>query len=273
MNVTVNEIKQLFNGRQHLEPDAPTPLYHQLYTILKRSIIDGTMVCGSRVPTELRLAELFDVSRITAKRAIDELASENLVKRQAGKGTHVIYEYKLQPIKPPLLSVMQGIDSEELRQTDAKVLLLDQQQPPAAMRSEFELPAGETILRMIRVRSSNRKAFAYYSSWTKGITSKIEAKAFEGTPRLEVFLDLGLEVSYINQTMTATTATPEVASTLAVEPGSPVLSVIRRAFDINEKLVDYLNVLYHPDHFEFQYRMDLTLQEKPKKKKRLSITS
>jgi len=257
----VYEIKQLFNGRQHLEPDAPTPLYHQLYTIVKRSIIDGTMVFGSRVPTELQLAEAFDVSRITAKRAIDELASESLVKRQRGKGTHVIYEYKLQPIKPPLLSVIQGIDSEELRQTDAKVLILDQQQPSAEMRAEFELSAGQTILRLIRVRSSNGNAFGYYSSWTKGITSKIEATAFESKPRLEVFLDLGLEVSYINQTMSATTATPEVARSLAVEPGSPVLTVTRRAFDFNEKLVDYLNVLYHPDHFEYQYRMDLARQE------------
>lgn len=76
--------------RKQLSKASPTPLYHQLYTVLKTMVIDGTLELGARMPTEEQLAELFAVSRITAKRAMDELANENLVQRRRGKGTHVI---------------------------------------------------------------------------------------------------------------------------------------------------------------------------------------
>ena len=51
---------------------SPTPLYHQLYSLLKARILDGTLALGLRLPPEEQLADLFKVSRITAKRAMDE---------------------------------------------------------------------------------------------------------------------------------------------------------------------------------------------------------
>jgi DNA-binding transcriptional MocR family regulator len=57
---------------------SPTPLYHQLYSLLKARILDGTLALGLRLPPEEQLADLFKVSRITAKRAMDDLATEEL---------------------------------------------------------------------------------------------------------------------------------------------------------------------------------------------------
>ena len=71
---------------------SPTPLYHQLYSLLKARILDGTLALGLRLPPEEQLADLFKVSRITAKRAMDDLATEELVERRRGRGTHVIYQ-------------------------------------------------------------------------------------------------------------------------------------------------------------------------------------
>ena len=56
----------------------------------------------------------------------------------------------------------------------------------------------------------------------------------------------------------ATGAPEDVARELEVEPGAPLLSLLRRSYDNRgegERLVDRLEVLYHPDRF--QYRMDL----------------
>ena len=72
-----------------LRGEAPTPLYYQMYTLLKNRILDGSIAHGTQMPTEQQLAAAFNVSRITAKRAMDELAAEELVERRRGKGTHV----------------------------------------------------------------------------------------------------------------------------------------------------------------------------------------
>ena len=93
--------------RKQLSKASPTPLYHQLYTVLKTMVIDGTLELGARMPTDEQLAELFAVSRITAKRAMDELANENLVQRRRGKGTHVIYRYSPKPVYAPLTGMLQ----------------------------------------------------------------------------------------------------------------------------------------------------------------------
>ena len=55
------------------------PLYFQLFSSLKSMILEGVLGYGEQVPTEEQLASLFSVSRITSKRALDELASEGLV--------------------------------------------------------------------------------------------------------------------------------------------------------------------------------------------------
>ncbi len=80
--------------RDMLKQDQRTPLYHQLHILLRRSIHNGTFADGIQMPTEAQLSEYFEVSRITAKRAMDELAKEGLVERHRGRGTRVVYDYE-----------------------------------------------------------------------------------------------------------------------------------------------------------------------------------
>ena len=61
-----------------LSKQSPTPLYHQLFSLLKSRILDGTLAYGTRLPPEERLADIFSVSRITAKRAMDDLSKEKV---------------------------------------------------------------------------------------------------------------------------------------------------------------------------------------------------
>ena len=97
--------------RQALSKDLPTPLYFQLYKLLKNGILDGTFINGSQLPTEGQLSEEFGVSRITSKRAMDELAREGLVERHRGRGTHVTHESTASPIHAPMVGLLQEIES------------------------------------------------------------------------------------------------------------------------------------------------------------------
>ena len=84
---------------------------------------------------------------------------------------------------------------------------------------------------------------------------------FETTPRLSFFRENGLELSHVTQTITAKLATHSSATALDVAVGSPLLSLTRRSYQqrgAEEKaLMDWMEVLYNPDHF--QYSMELKL--------------
>src|SRR5215218_7779113 len=76
-------------------PDAPeatpafSPLYQQIKGLILQSLQAGEWKPGEAIPSEMDLAARYRVSQGTVRKAIDELAAENLVLRRQGKGTFV----------------------------------------------------------------------------------------------------------------------------------------------------------------------------------------
>ena len=65
------------------------PLYQQIYDEIKDAIEKGVYAPKERIPSELELAEQYDVSRITVRRAVEELCSDGYLVKQQGRGTFV----------------------------------------------------------------------------------------------------------------------------------------------------------------------------------------
>lgn len=65
------------------------PLYMQIYRHLLDEIRQGRLKQGDRLPSEKELADTFDVSRITSKKALEMLANANLIERERGRGSFV----------------------------------------------------------------------------------------------------------------------------------------------------------------------------------------
>ena len=66
-----------------------SPLYQQIKVLILQSLQAGEWKPGEAIPSEMDLAARFRVSQGTVRKAIDELAAENLVVRRQGKGTFV----------------------------------------------------------------------------------------------------------------------------------------------------------------------------------------
>ena len=248
------------NIRKRLDLASPTPLYHQLFVLLKGLILDGTLLFSQQMPTEEQLAQIFSVSRITAKRAMDELGNANLVERRRGKGTHVVYEYEPKPVQAPLTGMLEEIETMA-RNSRAIIHLCDLIQPPQVIRDEFGLPVGETVLHLVRVREREGHKFGRYVSWTDGVDIPDDPNIFVNTPRLSYFRQNGLEVTHVTQTLSATEANHETAQALDMQEGRALLSLVRRSYNMidgEEHLIDYLEILYNPKRF--QYSMDLKLE-------------
>jgi len=76
-------------ARGDADTPAFSPLYQQIKTLLVRSLQAGEWKPGEAIPSEMDLAARFKVSQGTVRKAIDELAAENLLVRRQGKGTFV----------------------------------------------------------------------------------------------------------------------------------------------------------------------------------------
>ena len=201
-----------------LSKASPTPLYHQLFSILKARILDGTLSLGLRLPPEERLADLFKVSRITAKRAMDDLADEGLVERRRGRGTHVIYQYSPKPVHAPLTGMLQEIESMA-RNSSAQVLDYGMRVPPRAISEELRLAEAGDSFTPAESSRTRRHEVRHYTSWTAGVEMPSDPGIFENTPRLSFFREQGLEVTHVAQTLSAVAADASVAGALGVVEG------------------------------------------------------
>ena len=230
---------------------ARAPLYHRLYSVLKDAILDGTIPYNAQMPTEQQLSKAFDVSRITAKRAMDELASDNLVARFRGKGSLVTYQYTPKPVRAPLVGMLENL-VEIARHGSVQFIAMEVAVPPADVREILGLSETDTAHKVVRVCSNDHgEPYVFYRSWTVGITKGFTRKRFENTVRLELLRENGIHLTQVEQIISAGKASAAVAHELELEPGAAVLSIRRIGQVESGKVVDVLDGWYNPERFQY----------------------
>lgn len=244
------------NASKLLRNDIPAPLYHQIFVLLRDRIVSGDIPFRSRIPTELELASALGVSRITVKRALDELAAVNLVERHRGKGTHVIHRPSPKPVRSPLKGLLANLHMLA-EHTQVNVLQFRHAVPPKSVQTLFDLSADDTLAHATRVRLRGKTPFGYYTSWTRTEHPDFNAENLATSSRLSLFDRIGIHISRVDQTLSAVNADAVTAMHLETTHGTALLSLQRHSFNEQGVLVDLLNILYRPDQFAYQMTLDV----------------
>ncbi len=244
--------------RRSISEQLPTPLYHQLFLLLRDKILTGSLLPGARLPGEFEIGELFGVSRITAKRALDELAAHGMAVRQRGRGTYVADSMQARPLQVPLDDLMVSL-KQITGESTIRLLQFERLAPPADIRRKLALPRGSKVAFAKRVRLLRDEPFAYYQSWTNTESPDFSADALADESRLKVFASAGIVVTKVEQVLCATAADDELATALEVSVGDPLLTLERLSLTHGERPVDLLQIYYRPDRF--QYRMTMGVSD------------
>lgn len=239
--------------------DSKTPLYHQIFLILRGKILDNTYPPHSLVPNEKQLMAMYDVSRITAKRALNELAGAKYVVRQRGKGTRVRAQLPDAPLEIPAEDLTESKVQMGLK-TDAEVLEFSYVKAPSHVAIHLEGVEGDIVQMAVRIRSYKGRPFAYLVSYVpEAIGNKYTRDDLAKTPLFQLIEQGGLRLTRARHSVNAVLADPVVAPLLGVDIASPLLSVNELVFDQNDRPVEYVAALYRPDRFN--YRVNLAVPE------------
>ena len=132
---------------------APIPRYQAVKKHVMEQIAAGQLCPGDRVPSENELTRQFDVSRMTANRALRELMSEGFIVRQAGLGTFVA-EGRVRGQAISVTSIAREVESRgELWSAD--VLAARQIRASATLATEFGLPEGAPLYHLTILHRGN----------------------------------------------------------------------------------------------------------------------
>jgi len=236
-----------------MAPAAPafSPLYQQIKTLILRSLQAGEWKPGDMIPSEFDLAARFRVSQGTVRKAIDELATDNLLVRRQGKGTFVATHTE-QHIQYRFLRLLPDAGSLEAQgPAERRIIECRRLRAPAEVARQLELRTGDPLLQVKRVLAFSGSPAILEDIWLpggpfKGLT--VETLSDDKGPMYALFETLfGVRMVRAVEKLKAVSADADAATLLGVEVGHPLLSVERLAYTYNDVPMELRRGLYRTD--------------------------
>ncbi len=233
-----------------------SPLYRQIKDFLIRSLEEGEWLPGDAIPSEGELATRFGVSQGTVRKAIDEMASENLLVRRQGKGTFVATHsdpfsfYRFLRLVPDDGSTTHAVSDP---------FACEQIVATPEVAHVLGLAIGDPVICVKRVLRFSGVSVVFDEIYLVAeLFSGLTLDGLRGGERSLYSLfesDYGVRMIRAEEHLRAVPATSESAGWLGVDIGDPLLLVERTAYSYGDKPVEWRRGLYCTRHHF--YRNDL----------------
>jgi GntR family transcriptional regulator len=232
-----------------------SPLYSHVESVLASEITDGYLKVGDQLPTEDSLIERFEVSRITVRRAIQNLVGRGLVEIRRGKGTFVAVPKITQELTE-LSGFVEDMHAVGRKPT-ARVIGKEIVTADMAVAGQLALTKGERVVRIRRVRLADGVPLSFDETY---LPLEIGKKIITNNLKTEPIFSL-LERKYdvplieAEYKLEAVVAEAEVAAALRVKQGSPIFRIERTSYSTGGRPVDYEKLFYRGDLVRFVTRL------------------
>jgi GntR family transcriptional regulator len=241
-----------------------SPLYQQIKELILQSLQAGEWKPGELIPSEIELAARFRVSQGTVRKAVDELAGDNLLVRRQGKGTFVA-THSEQHVRYRFLKLVPDTgDIQREGPAQRHILECRRTRASAEIARALALRSGDAVMQVRRVLSFAGEGGAQVPTiledlWLpggpfKGLTAERLAE-FAGPTYALFEAEFGVRMVRAEEKIRAVLPDSEQCALLDVPRGTPLLSVERIAFTYNNLPVELRRGLYRTD--THHYRNDL----------------
>ncbi|MES2423891.1 MAG: GntR family transcriptional regulator [Pseudomonadota bacterium] len=245
-----------------IEPATPafSPLYQQIKSLILQSLEAGEWKPAEAIPSEMELAARFRVSQGTVRKAIDELAAENLVVRRQGRGTFVATHSERQVQYRFLKLVPDAGDTDTEGPAERHIVECKRQRATADVARALGLRSGDAVLQVGRVLSFASIPTILEELWLpggpfKGLTA--ERLSEHRGPMYAMFeAEFGVRMVRAEEKIRAVLPDARQCELLKVAAATPLLSVERIAYTYNDVPMELRRGLYHTD--THHYRNELS---------------
>lgn len=229
-----------------LDLDDNSPLYMQLARKLAQDVRDGRYQADQALPSERMLSEQLEVSRVTARKAIDQLVDQGLVVRRRGSGNYIVPR-----IEQPLSNLSSFSEQLQQRGYTPRSHWLRRAVVAAAADEQLALglSPGAKVARLERLRLADDIVMAYEVSV---LPASILPQPAEVNASLYAHLDRsGHQPVRALQHIRAMNADAELAQRLDVPEGRAVLFITRVGYLESGEAVELTHSYCRSDHYDF----------------------
>lgn len=233
-----------------------SPLYQQIKALILQRLQAGEWKPGEPIPSEIELAARFRVSQGTVRKAIDELAAENLVVRRQGKGTFVATHAEHHVQYRFLRLVPDHGDARAEGPAERTIVDCRRQRAAADVARALDLRAGDAVLQVRRVLAYGGVPTILEDLWLpglpfKGLTAE-RLRDWHG-PMYALFeTEFGVRMVRAEEKIRAVRPDAEQAGLLRLPPDMPLLSVERVAHTYHDAPMELRRALYRTDTHHYR---------------------
>jgi len=259
VTATVGAMRHTVNGALHEAAPAFSPLYQQIKALILGSLQQGEWKPGEMIPSEFDLAARFRVSQGTVRKAVDELAAENLLVRRQGRGTFVAthaeqnVRYRFLRLQPDTGTLTDEGPAER------DLIRCKRQRASADVARTLALRTGDPVLQARRLLRFSGVPVILEDIWLpakpfKGLTAE-RLTQYHG-PMYALFeSEFGVRMVRADEKIRAVLPDAEQSKLLAVAAATPLLSVERIAYTYHDAPMELRHGFYRTDtHY---YRNEL----------------
>ena len=226
------------------------PRYHQVYSLLKGWIFDGTYPPGSKLPAEYELCATFGVSRITTRKALDMLATEKLLIPIQGKGTYVTDDLAAAPNQGDMEQLIRKTTrlarKSKVKSVEIKEVLADEQ-----TRNDLDLPEGSHVQQISFVRHTDGAPVGYRVAYVpRDLGFNFTVEELKKEQMLSLLEKKGVRIGGADQLLGACLADARKASLLNTAVGAPLVRIRLVVFDDSSRPIERSTAYYLADRYE-----------------------
>lgn len=228
-----------------------SPLYQQIKALILQSLQAGEWKPSSAIPSELELAARYKVSQGTVRKAIDELAAENLLVRKQGKGTFVATHAERQVQYRFLKLVPDSGDLGSEGPAQRRIIDCKRIRASVEVTKALGLKTAESVLQVRRVLAFAGVPTILEDLWLpgapfKGLTAE-RLNDYNG-PMYGLFeSEFGVRMVRADEKIRAVLPNADQCALLAIQAKTPLLSVERIAYTYNDTPMELRQGLYLTD--------------------------
>lgn len=226
------------------------PIYQKIENDIKDEINNNKLKEGDLIHSENQLAEIYKVSRMTVRQALNNLVSEGYLYKHKGKGTFVSHRkiekniHGVRGFTEEMESLGKIVRSEV---TKFEVIV-----PKKEIADKLFLNGDEKAFYIERVRYADNSPVLYevlYIPYTmfKDLTKEDMVKSF-----YSYIEDLSsYKISHCMQTIEALGSDRQISDVLEISKNSPILRIVRNTFLSNGRPFEYVISTYRSDQYRF----------------------
>lgn len=239
----------------------PVPLYYQVKEDLLNKINKKVFEVGDIIPSESELQGIYKVSRITIRRAIQELVQEGYLSTQQGKGTYVSQPKATQNLN--VISSWAETMASLGMHPETKSIDFCEEPAPVAVAKMLNIEPGSNVYKIERLRYAAGEPICIMTNYLMPeiVPGLLEQGLMDESLYETLEKRYGLSFSRAVETVEARAATKDEAMLLRIKKGAPLLHVLRITYDADDRPVEVVLAASRAD----RYAYTINLVGRPKK--------